>query len=848
MNKNILFVVAMIIVLIVAAFGGIWTYGSMHPEASAPHKARPVFTYHIVNTRDVDELKEKIGVRVPGKNYNVIIDGHGTGLAPPTEQEYKSMVGHFIYVDSVKNFQSNGSVDLSQSPYFPPVGNQGQQGSCASWTAAYYDNGYHQAYIHNWTDTHLGTNEHHLMSPSWVYNKVNNGSDGGSDLVGPYKLMMSLGDASLATMPYNDNDYTSWGDEAAWREAPIGRIQNYEVTSVKNIDVIKSWLDEGDTLMSFAINANCYNSAFSDGNYIISWQEYQSYQGSPNHGQTIVGYNDSITDDGDVGAFKVVNSWGSSWGDHGFYWITYNAFSHLAWDQVVRIVGDTPNNPHLLAVWNFTKAGARDASVTIGIGTPDSPIATRDMYHYGGSSAFPTFMAMDMSDFQSDFDNGHDNFFLCIGEKNAGSSSSTIGSFKIEYYAGNYDPTGVYTQISNESPDVPKTTPGCVTNVLSVNPLSISLTAPRGGEIYAGGSKLKINWLINSDAYNASQVNVSMYYTDGTSWNFIATVKGNNVPYLWSLPKLNTSTFRIMVNATDPAGHWAVSKSDNFTIDSAPPKLVSVYPKNGASHVPRTQEFLYLNFSEQVNLTSLREALNITPAVNFTLQESNGHVKIILGGELGNSNEGTTPASTYGDYIDAQTFTVSNDINVTYVQIYMLKEGTPPANCKLEIHHIYNSTDPDGALIAMTSVSPDRVSTSFSWVKFRFASPVHLSAGTYALLLNMSGVGNSTNRYRWGVGSDSYSGGAFYQHSSSGWSEFSSYDGSFILHYGLLKNDTVYKVTVGPGVKDLAGNEMGSEQITSFSTGVYVPELSSLLPVLAVLLGVVVLRKKRYFS
>ena len=41
-----------------------------------------------------------------------------------------------------------------------------------------------------------------------------------------------------------------------------------------------------------------------------------------NHAVTIVGYNDSITDNGDVGAFKVVNSWGTSFGDNGYFWMT----------------------------------------------------------------------------------------------------------------------------------------------------------------------------------------------------------------------------------------------------------------------------------------------------------------------------------------------------------------------------------------------------------------------------------------------------------------------------------------------------------------------------------------------
>ena len=843
-KRGVGLIVTIGVLLVLATIGGLFAN-----SGNVDTSSRVAYKYHIMTYDDVMRLKSSIGVRDPFRNYNVIIDGHGTGLAPPTEEEYQWMVGHVKYVDSVENYRSRGSVDLSQSAYFPPVGNQGQQGSCASWTSAYYNNGYHQAYIHNWTDTHDGSNQHHLMSPSWVYNKINNGTDGGSDLTGPYKVMMSVGDASLATMPYDDSDYTSWGDEAAWREAPLGRIQDIEVTSVTNIDVIKSWLDQGDTLMSFAINAYAYDDAFSDGNYIISWQEYQQYQGSPNHGQTIVGYDDSITDDGDVGAFKVVNSWGSGWGDGGFYWITYNAFQHLAWDQVVRIVGDTPNNPHLLAVWQFSSPGARDASVTIGVGNPNNPVDSRDAYLYGGSSNFPTFMAMDMSDFEDDFNNGYTDFFLCIGTKNAGSSSSTISSFKIEYYADDYDPTGAYSDISNESPDVPKTTPGCVSNSLTLSPLSITLLNPKSGDVYAGGSNINITWNIHSSVYSPSQVTVNIYYsyTGSGGWKLLDTTTGDNTPYPWTLPMVDVNDFQIRVNATDPSSNTDQMDSGPFTVDSTPPSVAETYPEDGQHSVSDKLPVIWINFTEDVNVTSLENNIEISPQVNFTIKDmGSGHVELVLGKSAGNSQEGTTPASTYGDYIDAQTFTLSENADIHSVDIYMLKEGNPPADCRLQIVEMGANGHPNGNLLGEASVSADMVGTSFSWVTFTFPNPVHLQANVqYALVLNMSGVGDSSNRYRWGLSDDVYSGGDFWQHQNdSAWHEFTNYDGSFVLHYGGLLNDTCYTVTVGTGVTDVAGNHMQSDYSFDFCTGNAVPELSSLIPVVAVLLAGIILRRK----
>ena len=39
-------------------------------------------------------------------------------------------------------------------PSFPAVYTQGSEGSCASWSTAYYTNGFMQAKDYGWTDQH----------------------------------------------------------------------------------------------------------------------------------------------------------------------------------------------------------------------------------------------------------------------------------------------------------------------------------------------------------------------------------------------------------------------------------------------------------------------------------------------------------------------------------------------------------------------------------------------------------------------------------------------------------------------------------------------------------------------
>ncbi len=416
------------------------------------------YSSHLATKADVDALKARIGVRDPNKNYNVIVDGFGTGAAPPTEEEWDSLLGNLVIVNGVSDPPQPMSIDISQSPYFPAVGNQEQQGSCTAWSVAYYANGYLQAKDKEWTDASTG-NPDHLMSPAWTYNKANGGQDGGSWKIANLNVLQSVGNAVWSTMPYDQNDYTSWGSEAAWRSAPEFRIDSIESTDSSNTQVIKSWLDE-DTPVLITLDSDGYTDGLGVGDDTITSWEYS--HGWPNHANTIVGYDDSKGQGGEVGAFKVVNSWGSSWGSewggYGYFWMTYEAVAELV-RPVWRFYDKVDYNPSLLAVWKLNPLGGRNANVLLGVGPHGTPDDVRGPVWDGGSYAFPPFLALDVTEFEDEWNSGVDEFFLEIG---SGSASSTITSFRIEMYEGSYSP-GSPDLTSNESPDTPETTPGYVT-------------------------------------------------------------------------------------------------------------------------------------------------------------------------------------------------------------------------------------------------------------------------------------------------------------------------------------------------------------------------------------------------
>ncbi len=341
---------------------------------------------HLLTSEEAAQMERAAGSYVNGTNYNVIIDGHGTGLAPMTAEQYSGLVGTVQVTDSVQTgFTTPSYCDLSTQPYFPKVGNQGSQGSCAAWAMTYYDYGYLEARDNNWTDASTG-NPAHLLSPAWTYNRVDQGVDRGTFMDTIANVIMDWGAATMQTMPYDQNDLTSWGSEAAFREAPLHRAAgvsyisysasnpNAAFTTIKN-------LISSNVPVTFALDANEFTGHLGDD--IIVASEYNST--AMNHAQTIVGYNDTMTVPGqpDVGAFKVVNSWGTSFGVNGYYWISYDAMKKIGNNLYLTYITDRPSyqpvcwrssssTTHLPGIPRLPWGSARSAAPT-----PSSPISRR---------------------------------------------------------------------------------------------------------------------------------------------------------------------------------------------------------------------------------------------------------------------------------------------------------------------------------------------------------------------------------------------------------------------------------------------------------------------------------------
>lgn len=254
-------------------------------------------------------------------------------------------------MDSLPDF-----VDNSASPYFPAIDTQGDLGSCVYWAQTYYQ----FTYTMN-KEMGVVTTPENTFSPSWTFNFGNGGKNGGGWDIDGFTLMQELGNVPLSTVPYTEDDYLSWHpQEDIWREALNYRVKSYEyfddigvayddqVTSVDDPDLykIKSSLANGEVL-SFATIINSlsvirlkeHKDVPENSKYVNEYVVKSRIGGGQGHRMTVVGYNDNIwsdlndngkVDSGEMGAFKVANSWGTGFHNEGYYWFAYDSINRYS--------------------------------------------------------------------------------------------------------------------------------------------------------------------------------------------------------------------------------------------------------------------------------------------------------------------------------------------------------------------------------------------------------------------------------------------------------------------------------------------------------------------------------------
>ncbi|EPE84542.1 papain family cysteine protease [Leptospira noguchii str. 1993005606] len=259
-------------------------------------------------------------------------------------------------------------VDLS--PSMPPVGNQGEQGSCVAWSTAYATKSF-QEYIErksskDWSlRTAQGTpNYSKIFSPAFIYNQINGGRDNGSLISDAMRVMVEMGAAPWDTMPYNPADYRTRPSQAAIEAASKYKAKEFLRVKTTDMNEVKAQLSEGKPVVAGVL---VYENFFNlKGDQIYKEGLGKTYGG---HAIALVGYDDSKN------AVKFINSWGTDWGDQGYGYIDYRWFTKICQGAFVMID----------QVDTVIDQGKPDSNITPEVVSDSNPIAPSSITASQGS-------------------------------------------------------------------------------------------------------------------------------------------------------------------------------------------------------------------------------------------------------------------------------------------------------------------------------------------------------------------------------------------------------------------------------------------------------------------------------
>jgi len=246
----------------------------------------------------------------------------GMGLIPMTENEIMSVL------PALKPLRGNLPVSYDLAPYFPPVGSQGAQGSCAAWSSGYNYKSFLENIERNWGYSSYD----HIMSPAFVYNYAHRGeseyycNNAGMTLKQAADILKYVGIVSWSEMPYDERVCSAGPSQQVINDAYEYRIDDYRRVEFNDF---KTFLASN---MPIFFGAEIYENFSNCWNYSSCMDEYArngnvfkrlAGRSEGGHAMVIVGYDDRKQ------AFKIINSWGTSWGENGYLWISYSTLKTM---------------------------------------------------------------------------------------------------------------------------------------------------------------------------------------------------------------------------------------------------------------------------------------------------------------------------------------------------------------------------------------------------------------------------------------------------------------------------------------------------------------------------------------
>ena len=240
---------------------------------------------------------------------------HATGLLFDPEKYNKIET-----LSPALKFNDVQKSSYSLKEYCPIPGNQGSIGSCTSWASGYGALTISYAIQNDIKNTAEITNN--AKSALYIFNQIKSGScSAGSYVENALKLMKQKGDCDYKDFHPTDCQIMPTFEED--NKARLFKISEYNTlfnSSSNNDQKISSTINSLNANKPVVIGLNIrtsFDTVSKNGKYT----PHASEKDNGGHALCVIGY-DNVNKE-----FEILNSWGTDWGNNGFFKISYNDYS-----------------------------------------------------------------------------------------------------------------------------------------------------------------------------------------------------------------------------------------------------------------------------------------------------------------------------------------------------------------------------------------------------------------------------------------------------------------------------------------------------------------------------------------
>jgi len=491
-------------------------------------------------------------------------------------------------------------IDNSTFTCFRPIFNQ-QGGSCSQASSIGYVYTYEINYLRGLAAT-VADNQYPY---DFTYNFVNAGSGNNGGLPEQaWAIVLALGVPNVTSYGgFGLGKFSQWvSGYPIYYNAMSNRLGSYfriNTSTTAGVTQMKQWLnDHQNGSAQGGCLVMCYYAETEVLGTIPSGQTeggkklMYKFGTTGGHAVTVAGYNDSVRWDfnGDgkytnsnasdvktweIGAYLMVNSWGSSFGNSGKVWIPYRMLAtgepSGIWSSTLygmKTQTDKTFKPVLTYKIVMThskrsqirlRAGyANSATATAPTGTPKSFASafnyTGGSFPMQGANSNAIEIGLDVSDFVANLTGSDVSLFLLIDSKGG---TGSISKFSLmDYTAG---PTPVEIACSQTNVNLPT---GTTTLKITKTQKALTVLTPNGGEKLERGRTFSVTW----NDHLTENVKIELLKGNDV-FSSIAASAPSSGAFDWTIPAdiAPGSDYRVKITSVSDANTSDLSDS-NFTI------------------------------------------------------------------------------------------------------------------------------------------------------------------------------------------------------------------------------------------------------------------------------------------